>query len=147
MPPPGQGPFPNQTPPPGQGAYPNLTPSPDMTVVGGAAGAYDPRYSMAKPPISPVTVSPAASPPPIYHNQMQPMTPPVGMGTPPSHLAMGTPPQGYYAPPQNGQFVPYPGPQMHQQQQQPPPPQQQQPYHGATELPTQRGDGQVHELS
>lgn len=144
--------------PPGQGPYPNQTPPPNMGIVPGAPGAFDPRYSMAKPPMatsvnpvqgppmSPMTVTPTGSPPPLYQPQMQPMGPPMGMATPPPHHAMGTPPpmgmgtpppQGHV--PQNAQYAPYPGPQMQ------PPPQQQ--YHGAVELSTQRGDGQVHELS
>ncbi|KAH6617606.1 hypothetical protein F5144DRAFT_396976 [Chaetomium tenue] len=128
------------------------TPPPDMAAMaavgaGAGAGAYDPRYSMAKPPASPVhpmhpsqmsphmSVSPSGSPAPVYPPHMQ--------GTPPPQhpypqqqqqqpYNMGpTPP-----PPQNGGYVPYPGPPMPQQQQ-----------HAAVELPTQRGDGQVHELS
>jgi hypothetical protein len=118
-----------------------------------AAGGYDPRYSMAKPPGSPVhpmhggsppppgqmsphmSVSPNGSPAPVYPPHMQ------GMGTPPPQQQyqqqqpynMGpTPPPPQQQ--QNGGYVPYPGPPMQQQ-------------HAAVELPVQRGDGQVHELS
>lgn len=116
------------------------TPPPDMAAL--AAGGYDPRYSMAKPPASPVhpmqsphmSVSPSGSPAPVYPGHMQ------GMGTPPPPQQFQQPYNMGPTPPppqQNGGYVPYPGPPM----------QQQQPQHAAVELPTQRGDGQVHELS
>ncbi|KAK4151588.1 hypothetical protein C8A00DRAFT_35735 [Chaetomidium leptoderma] len=149
-PPPGQGPYLNQSPPPGQGPYPHHTPSPDHMAV---PGAFDPRYSvsMASPMqgqshMSPpsMTMSVSGSPSPVYPAHMQPMgggsPQPMGLGVgtpPPPPMGMGgTPPPSGYGP-QNGQFAPYPGPPMHMQQ---PGPQ-------AAELPTQRGDGQVHELS
>jgi hypothetical protein len=50
---------------------------------------------------------------------------------------------GAYPPPQpqNGQYMAYQPPPMQQQQQ------QQQQHVNAAELPTQKGDGQLHELS
>jgi hypothetical protein len=151
-------PAPSFGPPPGHGPYPNQTPPPNM-----AAMPFDPRYSIAKPPgattvdpmqtNSPMPISPSGSPPPIYHHQMQSMgnVPAgvgmgIGMGTPPppgQQMAMGTPsppPMGMGTPPpgqgpNNGPYMAYqPAPHM-------------QPADGAVELPTQRGDGQVHELS
>ncbi|KAK3305114.1 uncharacterized protein B0T15DRAFT_188770 [Chaetomium strumarium] len=144
-------------PPPGQGPYPNQPSPPNMASMPGTPGAFDPRYSMVKPPMAttvssmqgshmspdPMGISPANSPSPVYHTQMHAMAPipgQMGMGTPsppPPHHSMGggtPPPQGHFAP-QNGPYVPYPGPQK------------QEPHFGAAELPTQRGDGQVHELS
>ncbi|KAG7286823.1 hypothetical protein NEMBOFW57_009140 [Staphylotrichum longicolle] len=157
-PPPAPAPAQGFMPPPGQGPYPNQTPPPNMGIVPGAPGAFDPRYSMAKPPMatsvnpvqgppmSPMTVTPTGSPPPLYQPQMQPMGPPMGMATPPPHHAMGTPPPMAWARlllratcRRTPSMLRTPGPQMQ------PPPQQQ--YHGAVELSTQRGDGQVHELS
>ncbi|KAK4233911.1 hypothetical protein C8A03DRAFT_19098 [Achaetomium macrosporum] len=142
-------------PPPGQGPYPNQTPPPNMAGMHHAPGAYDPHYSMVKPPMAtmvspmqpppmspdPMGISPSHSPAPAYHTQMQAMAPPPGhmaMGStpsPPPHHSMGgtPPPQGPFPP--NGPYVPYPGPKQQQAQ------------FGAVELPTQRGDGQVHELS
>jgi hypothetical protein len=82
-----------------------------------------------------MSVSPNGSPAPVYPPHMQ------GMGTPPPQQQyqqqqpynMGpTPPPPQQQ--QNGGYVPYPGPPMQQQ-------------HAAVELPVQRGDGQVHELS
>ncbi|AEO64764.1 uncharacterized protein THITE_127746 [Thermothielavioides terrestris NRRL 8126] len=149
---PAMAPAPGYMPPPGgPGAYPSQPPPPDTAA--GAPGAFDPRYSMAKPamaagvmPASPMTQP--GSPPPVYYPQMQqqqgisPSPPPqqgMGMGTPPpQQMQMHTPP-----PPQNGGYVPYPGPQQQQMQMHQMPP----PQFGSVELPTQRGDGQLHELS
>jgi hypothetical protein len=141
--------------PHGLPGYGNQAPPPEMA---GMTGAYD-HYSMAKPPASPVhsmhhphqsppgqmpsphmNVSPSGSPAPAYPQHMQ-----GGMGTPPPQQQYHQQQQQPYnmgptpPPPQNGNggFVPYPGPPMPMQQQQ----------HAAVELPTQRGDGQVHELS
>ncbi|KAK4119277.1 hypothetical protein N657DRAFT_659132 [Parathielavia appendiculata] len=149
-------------PPPGQGPYPNPTPPPNMAGMPHSPGSFDPRYSMMKPAGATAVdsmqgpphaasgdfrasdVSPGSSPSPVYHPQMQSMgaVPSadgmrMNMGTPPpaQHMGMGTP-----LPPQNGPYVPYPGPQVQHHQ-------QQQHGHGAVELPTQRGDGEVHELS
>ncbi|KAL2134481.1 hypothetical protein VTI74DRAFT_11664 [Chaetomium olivicolor] len=144
MPPPGQGPSPNQSPPP------NMSPTPGAP----GAAAFAPHYTMMKPPMAttvspmqgppmtPVTVSPTGSPSPqTYHPSMQPgmgmaNVPPaqgmgMGVGTPPPMTGMAPtpspPPPQPYVPP-NGLYQAY------------------QPHH-AVELPTQRGDGQVHELS
>ncbi|AEO59434.1 hypothetical protein MYCTH_2307766 [Thermothelomyces thermophilus ATCC 42464] len=121
--------------------------------------------------IPPMNTPPTGSPPPNYQypQQIYAMPPPQqqgmgmgigmgmgmgmnGMGTPPpQHNGIGTPPPpvGMGAPtpppPQNGGYMPYPGPQQQQQQQQQQQklPMQMQP----VELPTQRGDGELHELS
>ncbi|KAJ4287511.1 hypothetical protein N0V88_007611 [Collariella sp. IMI 366227] len=149
-------------PPPGQSPYPNQAPPPNMSPMSGAtaAGPYDPRYSMIKPPmatsVSPMQgepmntmgAYPVNSPPPeMFYPGMQ--QPGMGMGPPPPHQGMGMgtplppmmnmaptpsppPPQPYVPPPQ-----PY-GPSQGQYQAYHPQP---------MELPTQRGDGQAHELS
>ncbi|KAK3898359.1 hypothetical protein C8A05DRAFT_38055 [Staphylotrichum tortipilum] len=137
---------------------------PPMGMAPGPPSTFDPAYSMsAKPPalyggvpLTPGAVSPGGSPPPVYQPQMQAMgvVPGMGMGTPPPHgMGMATPPpqhmmatpppqhgMGTPPPQQGGYYAPYPG-----QQQAPQGYPQQQP--AAVELPTQRGDGQVHELS
>ncbi len=139
-PPGGPGPAPFNSPLPAP--YSNQKPPLDMGVAPGAAPVFDPRYSVAPSMTSPgpFTVSPTGSPMPGY--------PALGIATPPPQGYSPPPPQGYapqgYAPPpqyaqQNTQFAPHPGQQMQ------PPPQQQ--YHSVAELPAQRGDGQVHELS
>ncbi|KAK4098365.1 hypothetical protein N658DRAFT_221162 [Parathielavia hyrcaniae] len=163
-------------PPPGQpgGPYSHQPPPPNMAGMPHSPGAFDPHYSMMmKPPgatgLDPMqqqqqqqdfrasTLSgstPGGSPSPVYHPQMQSIAAvtPSMMSTvmdgtpPPPHMGMAPPPQQQ----QQQQYAPYPGPPQMMQQQPPPPQQQQQqqyPGHGAAELPTQRGDGQVHELS
>lgn len=139
---------PGQAPAP----YPPNQPPMGMAPPAGAPGAFDPAYNMAaKPPVlyggvplSPGAASPGGSPPPVYQPQMQAMGAVPGMGTPPPHgMGMATPPpqhmMGTPPPQQPGQYyAPYPGQPVQQgyPQQQP-----------AVELPTQRSDGQVHELS
>ncbi|KAK4133865.1 hypothetical protein BT67DRAFT_449958 [Trichocladium antarcticum] len=151
LPPPGPPAAPGFSPPAANPAYPNQMQSPDMSsTAGGAAGGfYDPRYSMAKPPMAtqadpmqpppmspPFSVSPSQSPPPVYNSAAQQYG-----NTPPPHQQYGHTP-----PPQ----------QQQQQYGQPMPPQQQhapygyqgqpaQPHHHVAELPTQRGDGQLYE--
>jgi len=119
--------------------------------VGAAYDPYDPRHSMAQTQHSPnMSISPGGSPSPVYHQQMpgypQQQQQAMGMGMggsgtpPPQHYGMGTPPpqMGMATPPPQGQqnagYMPYGKPPV---QQSPPP----------VELPTQRGDGPVHELS
>ena len=118
-----------------------------MGLAPGAAPVFDPRYSVAPSMSSPATVSPLGSPMPGYPALGIATPPPQGYSPPPpqGYAPQGYAPQGYAPPPQyapqNTQFAPYPGQQMQ------PPPQQQQQYHSVAELPAQRGDGQVHELS
>lgn len=100
----------------------------------GHAGSIHPMQN-----IPPMNSPPAGTPSPGYPYQQQFNG--MGMGTPPpQHNGMGTPPpmgMGIQAPPpQNGGYMPYPG---HQQKM----PMQMQP----VELPTQKGDGELHELS
>ncbi len=145
---------PGFAPPPVNPAYSNQMQSPgsDMSSTpGGAAGFYDPRYSMVKPPmatqVDPMqpptspqfTVSPSQSPPPLYNPAMQPMGPPPHQqygNTPPPHQQYGN------TPPPHQQYGNTPPPHV---QQNAPYGYQPQPNHHVAELPTQRGDGQVYE--
>lgn len=147
--------------PPGQSPYPNQAPPPNMSPMSGvtAAGPYDPRYSMMKPPmatsVSPMQGQPLSSmggfpdspPPQMYHPGMQ--QPGMGMAAPPPHQGMG---MGTPSPPMMN-MAPTPSPPPPQPYVPPPqpygPPQgQYQAYHPQPmELPTHRGDGQAHELS
>ncbi|KAH6613573.1 hypothetical protein B0J18DRAFT_469916 [Chaetomium sp. MPI-SDFR-AT-0129] len=150
--------------PPG-GPYQQLptqaSPQPHMSVMGDPA-ALDPRYNNGlHSPHSPhMSISPQGTPSPAPFGQQQ-YAQGLGVGPmgtpPPQHQGLGTPPpQGYGAPPSPGHsvggYAPYGAPSpMHQQQYGQGPygaPQQQMPQqHHAVELPTQKGDGQVYEMS
>ncbi|KAK4113046.1 hypothetical protein N656DRAFT_797588 [Canariomyces notabilis] len=153
--------YPNQSPHSGMAAMANVPPGP-----GGSPGPQfmDPRYSVAAPstmagmphqgqaqqgqgPISPAT-SPSPSPSPMFPSSHSPsMMSSVPPGHPGHQSMYGMQAQpgqpmmqqngAYQAPQQqNGQYMAYQ-----------PPPMQQQQHVNAAELPTQKGDGQLHELS
>ncbi|KAK4245962.1 hypothetical protein C7999DRAFT_42574 [Corynascus novoguineensis] len=164
-------------PPGGPSGYANVPSPPNSAMGPIYSDSYDPLqnssayagsiHQMQNIPPSPhaMNPSPAGSPAPTYQYPHQPQQqmhamggppPPHGMGMgmgmggmgtpPPQHHGFGTPPPPMGMgtptppPPHNGYNMPYPSQEL---------PKQQQMYMQAqpVELPTQKGDGQVHELS
>ncbi|KXX81429.1 hypothetical protein MMYC01_202637 [Madurella mycetomatis] len=110
--------------PPVNPAYPNQMPPPSMAgMQGGGFAPADPHYSMIKPPMG---------------TSINPMQPPA---SPMTFQSASPPPIYQSAMPPMQQQMPAPVPQGPAYNAYQPPP------NNATELSTQRGDGQLHEMS